>query len=648
MLTLRLARNEDLDFLEELEYQCFDRIKRSSRRSLRNSLLSPSQEVYIICEDNIKIAASIIQLYKKTMRIYSISVLPSFQGKSVGTFIMEHIINIARSRGYKRISLEADSDNKILVDWYKKFKFVVVSKIENYYGKNASAYRMCLYFETIDKTNDARRKRNIVVVDTPIDWLHQIESIEVISANQFIEDEKYHTATGVRIFNLCSSYSYQTIGYYVSLLASARDQRVIPNVITIKDFSDTLVVKSIGDEIYELMQKSLNSLNVDKFTFRAYFGQTLEPKYMKLSKALYKLFEAPFLEFQFERLKHWELKDVTTIAPEKMGEVENIVDFAKNYFNQKRFNYTCFKDYKYDLAILIDPDELHPPSCPKALEKFKLAAEKVGFYVDFITKEDYSRIVEYDALLIRTTSNVNDYTYQFSRYAYAEGLVVIDDPWSILRCSNKMYLSERMKKGGILTPNSWLLSNHSSNIEKIELFHYPIVIKKPDSAFSLGVYKVENRVELDKILNILFETSELVIAQEYIQSNYDWRIGILDNIPIFASKYYMAKGHWQIYNWSSENLEESYGEDEAVPIEEVPVEVLKTALKSASFIGDGLYGVDLKEVDDKVYLIEVNDNPNIDFDVEDKILGDKLYSIIMNSFYQRIENSRKVKRFIFN
>nr|MBF3181566.1 RimK family alpha-L-glutamate ligase [Pseudomonas aeruginosa] len=54
-------------------------------------------------------------------------------------------------------------------------------------------------------------------------------------------------------------------------------------------------------------------------------------------------------------------------------------------------------------------------------------------------------------------------------------------------------------------------------------------------------------------------------------------------------------------------------------------------------IGDGLYGVDLKQAGDKVLVIEVNDNPNIDAGIEDGQLGDELYRRILQAFVQRLE-----------
>jgi hypothetical protein len=72
------------------------------------------------------------------------------------------------------------------------------------------------------------------------------------------------------------------------------------------------------------------------------------------------------------------------------------------------------------------------------------------------------------------------------------------------------------------------------------------VLKRPDSAFSLGVVKVDGEEQLQKHLKAMFAESELVIAQQYMRTDYDWRIGILDGRGLFACKYHMAAGHWQI------------------------------------------------------------------------------------------------------
>ncbi|MDZ7764465.1 MAG: hypothetical protein U5K00_08570 [Melioribacteraceae bacterium] len=82
---------------------------------------------------------------------------------------------------------------------------------------------------------------------------------------------------------------------------------------------------------------------------------------------------------------------------------------------------------------------------------------------------------------------------------------------------------------------------------------------------------------------------------------------------------------------------------QTLPVYEVPEKVLKAALKAANQIGDGLYGVDLKQIGNDVIVIEVNDNPSIEAGIEDFIMKEHLYLTIMKSFKDRLENIRQVK-----
>jgi glutathione synthase/RimK-type ligase-like ATP-grasp enzyme len=68
--------------------------------------------------------------------------------------------------------------------------------------------------------------------------------------------------------------------------------------------------------------------------------------------------------------------------------------------------------------------------------------------------------------------------------------------------------------------------------------------------------------------------------------------------------------------------------------------VVRTALKAANLIGNGFYGVDLKQTDKGVVVIEVNDNPSIDDGVEDAVLGDRLYQTMLEDFVWRLDRKR--------
>ena len=119
-------------------------------------------------------------------------------------------------------------------------------------------------------------------------------------------------------------------------------------------------------------------------------------------------------------------------------------------------------------------------------------------------------------------------------------------------------------------------------------------------------------------------------------TDFDWRIGVFDGKPLWACRYHMADGHWQIVNNQEQGRPRS-GRVEALPLDAVPKQVVRTAVRASELIGDGLYGVDLKEFGRKVYLVEINDNPSIDVGYEDRAAGDDLYTAILSVFAKRLE-----------
>jgi glutathione synthase/RimK-type ligase-like ATP-grasp enzyme len=300
------------------------------------------------------------------------------------------------------------------------------------------------------------------------------------------------------------------------------------------------------------------------------------------------------------------------------------------------------KRSRYDLAILVDPDEQLPPSDRPALKKFISVGKQLGINVELITKKDYVRLAEYDALFIRETTAIDNHTYRFAKRAESEGMVVIDDPQSILRCTNKIYLADLLSTNGIPTPTTQILSKDRQKDDiqtTIQSLGFPMVLKIPDGSFSRGIVKVEDETSLKRNLADLFKQSALVLAQAYTYTDYDWRVGILNKKPIFACKYFMSRGHWQIYKHNDGGKVES-GDFQTIPVYETPKKILDVATRAANLIGDSLYGVDIKQIGDAGVVIEVNDNPNIDSGVEANFLKDDLYLIILEEFIRRLERKR--------
>jgi hypothetical protein len=131
---------------------------------------------------------------------------------------------------------------------------------------------------------------------------------------------------------------------------------------------------------------------------------------------------------------------------------------------------------------------------------------------------------------------------------------VIDDPESIIRCGNKVYLFELAKRLDLAIPPTMVVSSARTD-EIIRELQLPCVLKQPDSAFSEGVFRVDTREALSAGLQRLLSRSDLVIVQSFMPTEFDWRVGVLDRQPLFVCRYYMADGHWQILNHDERRTE---------------------------------------------------------------------------------------------
>jgi len=479
---------------------------------------------------------------------------------------------------------------------------------------------------------------NLLVVDRLAGWSQRIPDAEVVRAHDYLTDPRYPGLRGARVFNLCQSYRYQRCGYYVSLLAGARGHRPLPDVSTIQDLKGRAAAHLVTEELDALIQRSLSSLRGESFTLSIYFGRNMARRHARLSRLIFQLFPAPLLRAEFVRRRgRWTLHSVRPIPAGEVpaGHEPFLHEAVAAYFSRAPRRARRARRHPYEMAVLVNSEEAFPPSDERALVRFTRAARAAGFGVERIGRDDYARIAEFDALLLRETTRVDHHTYRFARRAVAEGLVVIDDPVSILRCTNKVYLAERMERRRLPIPRTLVVDRRNA-AQVGERLGYPCVLKLPDSAFSQGVVKADDAAALARELDAMFERTDLVVAQEFLRTDYDWRVGVLAGEALFACRYFMVKSHWQIYKQDGGGRTRS-GNFETLAVADAPPAVIRLALRAAQAVGDGLYGVDIKQRGRRLYVIEINDNPSIDAGVEDQVLGQALYERIAAVFRSRVE-----------
>lgn len=476
---------------------------------------------------------------------------------------------------------------------------------------------------------------NLIVVENPKLWPLDLPEARIVPARAYLTDPGFSELRRAKVFNVCRSSGYQGLGYYVSLLAAARGHRPLPSVTTIQDLRQSAIVRIVSEGLEAAVQRALAPIRADRFMLSIYFGRNMASRYDRLCRALFDHFPAPLLRAEFVRVDQWRLHSLRAIASSDIPDAHRpfVIEQARRFFERPRLKSP--RRPRYELAILFDPNEVDSPSDDRAIRKFARAAARLDMRATVLGKEDLGHVGEFDALFIRQTTAVDHHTYRFASRAAAEGLVVIDDPESIVRCCNKVYQAELFERYGIPCPKTLIV--HRGNADRIgETLGFPVVLKRPDSSFSLGVVKAKTAGELAEYLDAFFDESELVVAQEFVPSDFDWRIGLIGGRPIFAAKYHMARGHWQIQKAEADGGRR-YGKVSMVALDDAPARAIRLAVRAAGAIGDGLYGVDIKETAGRFLVMEVNDNPNIEAGCEDTILKDDLYDAVMRVFHERLE-----------
>jgi glutathione synthase/RimK-type ligase-like ATP-grasp enzyme len=263
----------------------------------------------------------------------------------------------------------------------------------------------------------------------------------------------------------------------------------------------------------------------------------------------------------------------------------------------------------------MDPDETG------ALQNFKLAATSLGHGFRFMFKENISEIPRYDAVFIRATTDPLNTSYVVSKTAYELGLRVVDDPQSIQICGNKVHLYQLFEKYGIPRIPTIFINkdefHHKRIMSIFRTFGIPVVIKAPYTSFSKYVEKVSCETSFREVAEKFFRRSDVLVVQKFMPTPFDWRVGVLNDEVLYVCKYMMRKGRWKHGSKLRGKPRYVWGRTVTLRQDHSPQKLKETALKACEFIGRGLYGVDIKEIDGDYVVVEVNDNPSIYAGFED-------------------------------
>ncbi|NMB79133.1 MAG: ATP-grasp domain-containing protein, partial [Methanomicrobiales archaeon] len=248
------------------------------------------------------------------------------------------------------------------------------------------------------------------------------------------------------------------------------------------------------------------------------------------------------------------------------------------------------------LGIFVDRKTLSSSEQLNALIRCRDVAEEMGHDVDFIFPVDINKIPHMDALFIRARTDPMNITYVAAQMARFHTIPVIDDPDSIQICADKINMYSHLIKSGVSIPKTVFLSKDDLT-EKVaaKLFAdlgTPLILKEPSTSFSLRVEKVSDVTEFFRVAKRFIKLSDWIVVQQYVESRYDWRVGVLGGKLLYVCKYTIPSVTFKIQ--ASVNGHIVYCGVESVPETEVPPHIIRLGIDAANAIGTGLYGVDIK------------------------------------------------------
>ncbi|SHS27102.1 ribosomal-protein-alanine acetyltransferase [Mycobacteroides abscessus subsp. abscessus] len=131
----RYLREEDIDQILKIEELSF--ATPWTRQSFENELNLNQFAVYLVLEKEGQIVGYCgMWLIVDEAHITNIAVLPEFRGQKLGEGILRMIMEVAKKRGAKSMTLEVRVSNTVAQSLYRKLGFMNGGIRKNYYTDN--------------------------------------------------------------------------------------------------------------------------------------------------------------------------------------------------------------------------------------------------------------------------------------------------------------------------------------------------------------------------------------------------------------------------------------------------------------------------------------------------------------------------------
>jgi RimK family alpha-L-glutamate ligase len=191
-------------------------------------------------------------------------------------------------------------------------------------------------------------------------------------------------------------------------------------------------------------------------------------------------------------------------------------------------------------------------------------------------------------------------------YLHSKGVVVVNDflfSHTSSYLQSYAYLMQFQAEIGF--PTSLVFSGKNSVESQLDLFSFPMIIKKGTSKRGMGVFKVENKEAAVLRIKKLSRTTNTIVLREFIPNDGDYRVFTVGYKAVAAIRRIPAEGEFRSnisQGGIGERIDESLFKKIAVVAEKVS-RLLSIEIGGVDIIIDNNTG--------EIYVLEINIGPQI-------------------------------------
>jgi hypothetical protein len=144
----------------------------------------------------------------------------------------------------------------------------------------------------------------VILVDHAKDMPNADTPHKVIATSEYLTRPHLFDEIGrPKLVNLARSYSYQSKGYYASLLAEARGHRIIPAVETMLELREAKLYEHALPELEDDLNRCARRADFQpeaEFKLLVCFGFVRDQRFESFGRLLFDWFRCPILEVNVE------------------------------------------------------------------------------------------------------------------------------------------------------------------------------------------------------------------------------------------------------------------------------------------------------------------------------------------------------------